>query len=244
MSLIEEALRKQREETEKARGGFPVPTSSNPPPPLPETEEPEEDDAPSHKALPVLIGVVLGGVLLVAAIVWLLLYGFNLRKSEAPALAATSAVAAKVAVTSQVATAAAVTTVAASAPVVMTAPVAVPVPVQPGVVSPATTSSAPVMAVEAPVEAVSSTAVATVVAVVAEPTPSVQKVAVVEWPKLTMTGFIGATRGGKSAAIINGQMVTPGTMVEGVKIEAIDRQGVRISFEGESRTLAVGSSTE
>ncbi len=241
MSLIEEALRKQREETEKARGGFTGQTPPvAPPPPLPGSEEPvSEEPAPVHKALPVLIGAVVGGIIVVAVIVWVLLYGFNFRfrsTVEKPAVA--NAVVTGPAATSTVVVA------ATSAPaVVVTAPVVTPVVVQPEPVPVVVATSAPVVVAEAPVVTIgNATAVTAVVAT--EPAVAVQKISVVVWPKLTVTGLIGAARAGKSVAIINGQMVTPGTVVEGVKIESIDGQGVKLRYEGEIRTLSVGGTTE
>jgi hypothetical protein len=106
---------------------------------------------------------------------------------------------------------------------------------------PVVVTSAPVAAVEVPV--LGSATAATVA--VAEPVAAVQKMAVVVWPKLTVTGLIGSAKERvKSAAIINGQMVMPGAVVEGVKIESIDKQGVKLSYEGEFRTLSVGGTTE
>lgn len=256
MSLIEEALRKQREETEKARGELtikaPAPAE---PPPLPETVEPPVEEAvPVRKALPALIVSVAGGILLVAGIVWLLLYGINLRSGgeSKPAPAAKPAdKAAKVDRPMAGAMAAASTSAApAAASTTVVIKVQTPAPVAPAAVAPVA-ASATVVAVDAPVTVtgkVMTGGQADVVHVdggaAAAPVPAVQKIAVVVWPKLTVTGIIGATRGGKSAAIVNGQMVTPGAVVEGVKIEAIDRLGVKLSFEGESRTLSVGGSTE
>lgn len=240
MSLIEEALRKQREETEKARGGLTMqapPNANVSPPPLPtpaqeEQEAEQEDPAPARKAVPVLIIAVVAGIVLVAGIVWLLMYGFNSKKSEvakAPVVEKT-----KPAVAAEVAVARVETKVATSAPVEVKAPVAISAPVTPAVTP---------VAIEAPVVVIGNSSATTVVAST-EPAKVVQKVVVVVWPKLTVTGLIGASRGSKSAAIINGQMVSSGSMIEGVKVEAIDRQGVQLSYEGEVRTLAVGGSTD
>jgi hypothetical protein len=239
VSLIEEALRKQREETEKARGGLTIqvpPNANVPPPPLPmpaqeEQEEEQEDPAPVRKAVPVLIIAVVVGVVVVAGIVWLLMYGFNSKKNEVTKAPVVEK--AKPAVMAEVAAASVETKVATSAPVEVKAPVVISAPVTP---------AATPVAIEAPV--VIGNASATSVAVVAEPAKVVQKVVVVVWPKLTVTGLIGASRGSKSAAIINGQMVSTGAMIEGVRVEAIDRQGVQLSYEGEVRTLAVGGSTD
>jgi hypothetical protein len=65
----------------------------------------------------------------------------------------------------------------------------------------------------------------------------------VVWPHLTVTGLIGAgQRGG--VAIINGQTISVGDTVEGVKVVAVVQQTVRLSYEGETKLLRVGDATE
>ncbi len=239
MSLIEEALRKQREETEKARGGL----TMQAPPPLPEQEdEPSvEEPAPGRKAVPVLIAAVAGGILILAAIVWLLMYGVNLRAGKEVKSVKPDNSGRKVEAVDRKETKVASGVATSPAPVLVTvtqAVAVVPVPTQAVsvVVAPVVTS-APVVVAEVVVTGEAAVAKTEVL-------PAVQKITVAAWPRLTITGLIGAGRGGKSAAIINGQMVLPGATIEGVKVEAISRQGVKLSFEGESRTLIVGGSTE
>ena len=64
------------------------------------------------------------------------------------------------------------------------------------------------------------------------------------WPKLVVSGIIGSSKNGRSAAIMNGQMLSPGETIEGVTIESIDKQKVKLRFSGEVKLLSVGASTE
>jgi type II secretory pathway component PulC len=64
------------------------------------------------------------------------------------------------------------------------------------------------------------------------------------WPKLTVSGIIGSSKSGRSAVILNGQMLCPGDTMEGVSVESIDKQRVKLKFNGEVKMLSVGSSTE
>lgn len=243
MSLIEEALRKQREETEKAKLVLTGQTQAEVPPPLPDTEEPPKETAPVRKALPVLILVMVGGVLVVAGIVWLLMYGIGMLTREAPKPVAAAA-APKAAQTGQTATGA-VTTAVAALPLTSAVPPFVAGTAGASVPVPAAVDTAVVTGnVAATASSTGQASVVHVEAAAARPAPEAQKIVVVVWPRLTVTGIIGTARGGKSAAIINGQMVAPGETIEGARIESIDRQGVRIRFDGESRTLSVGGSTD
>ena len=64
------------------------------------------------------------------------------------------------------------------------------------------------------------------------------------WPKLVVSGIIGSSKNGRSAAIMNGQMLSPGETIEGVTIESIDKQKVKLRYSGEVKLLSVGASTE
>lgn len=247
MSLIEEALRKQQEESDKTKGeglrlsAPAVPPAPPPVPPPPEAPAGDSEAAP-RRALPMLLAVVGGVVVLVGLIVWLLFFGLNIwttpvaktepapkpavakrveEKATAPAAVATPPVTSKVQVVQ--APPAAVSTSAA--------PVAAEQPVT-------ATTSAPV------VSAVATAVVAVLPQAAVEPVKPVEKITVVAWPKLTVTGIIGTAQGTKSAAIINRQVVEAGGTIEGVRVESIDRKGVRLSYEGETKTLPVGGTTE
>jgi hypothetical protein len=70
------------------------------------------------------------------------------------------------------------------------------------------------------------------------------KLMAVIWPRLSVSGIIGTSSGSRGAAIINGQMLGIGSTIEGVKIIAVDKQGVQLRLGDETRTLTVGGTTE
>lgn len=249
MSLIEEALRKQREEVEKDEKSV-----ATPPPAIPQETppEPKEEEAPVRRPWVMLVGLCLLGILGVALILWMLIFGLHLwNKKPAPAAAP------KVA---------AITTNAATAPSPIITPKAVPAVVLATNASSVVATAAPatnaVVVPPPPPPAKQPTAVETISAPkVAEPHPpeavkqppsvtnapaaSPAKVAMpVLWPKLLVTGIIGSSRTGHGAAIVNGQMLSPGDSLEGVKIETIEKQRVKLAFQGEVKFLSVGGSTE
>lgn len=267
MSLIEEALRKQLEENDKTKGPVrlaPTPAPAAPPPVTPEPPPPQEAE-PVRKAWPMLLAMVIGGIILVVGVAWLLLFGVGMwkrggapekvkpvaKKAAVTAVAPAETAVAKVEETPavEVKTTGAVESVATPAAkpsVAVTEPPAVAAPAAPASVSPAVgtapkpePAAAPevVVAVETPAPA-------------AEPveTPQVEVVEKVVlpvvWPKLEVNGLIGGGQSGRSAAIINRQMVEPGVVLEGVRVDAIERNGVRLSFQGETRLVAVGGTTE
>lgn len=137
MSLIEEALRKQREETERAQGtgtadkGGPA-SVAPPPPPLPRGAEPGGE--PVKRSWPMLLGIVAGLILAVLFLAWMLVFGFKLfRKppalevAEQPPVHAAPAAAASPAATTGTVAAAAVTP-PATTPAVPTTPTPAPEP--------------------------------------------------------------------------------------------------------------------
>ena len=72
MSLIEEALRKQREEVEQSHKTPAVP------PPVPAGLPPDQAPRGASRPWGLLLGLILGGALCIALILWLFFYGFNL----------------------------------------------------------------------------------------------------------------------------------------------------------------------
>ena len=88
MSLIEEALRKQLEETDKSKGPVRLAPSPSPssapaaPPAVPAEPDPARDSEPVRKAWPLLLGMVFGGLVLVIGIAWLLLFGLGMWKGS------------------------------------------------------------------------------------------------------------------------------------------------------------------
>jgi len=57
------------------------------------------------------------------------------------------------------------------------------------------------------------------------------------FPQLTLQGIVH--RPPNSIALINGKMVREGTEIEGVRIVAIERANVRVTYSGEEKTLTV-----
>jgi hypothetical protein len=82
----------------------------------------------------------------------------------------------------------------------------------------------------------------TPVEVKAPPVPAVPVKRVVEWPLLIVNQLVGGKKGG--SAMINGEIVGIGGTVEGVTITAINKYGVTLKFEGETKTLKQNESTE
>lgn len=295
MSLIEEALRKQREE--QAPQATPEPptklslssAATPPPPPIPpaSADEPKAEEAPApRQAWPLLAGILGIGVVLVVAIALLLFFGVKAWRAKpavkpVAAAATASTKAAPKSSPSRINTPSAptgavpsasspaqpvtrVTTEAALPPadtnpaplaptvavaaepaVVAAPPSASAAPVATATVSPsgAVTDNVPATATTVPPPAQAQAPVKTSdVSASVTPMPE-EKKSLVPWPRLTVTGLIGSARG-KGAAIINGQTVGPGNTIEGVKIIAVEKQGVRVSFGGETRVLPAGSTTE
>ncbi len=223
MSLIEEALRKQREETEQPGH------SGATPPPIPHDSIPEStgEAAVARRPWAMLIGLIVLGILSLAFILWLLFFGLHLwQKKPAP-----------VPVPTPVATALKAPAAPSPdpAPAPKSEPVVVPVTNTPPAippVAPVTNAAAIPITPPAPL-------------VVPQPTGSTAKVAMpVLWPKLVVTGIIGRNKGGQSAVIINGQMLSPGDSLEGVKVEGIEKQRAKLVFQGEVKLLSVGGTTE
>lgn len=266
MSLIEEALRKQREETDRAQQTQPAqsppltlqPVREEPPPPLPDpAQEPDAAPENSRRTWRTLAGVVAIVAIIVILLLSLVGFGLYLFRRPAAAPVATTAVprkgpAASPAPTNTPAPAVppvAVTTAApaivAAVPAATSAPPAAPVAV-------ATAVPPPVVAAPAPVAAATTTPPpAAVAALPAAPAVAATNIVTAEppktlviWPRLAVSGFMGGGRGGRGAVIINNQMMSVGESIEGAKVLAVDKRGVTLSFGGEVRTLAVGSSTE
>lgn len=62
----------------------------------------------------------------------------------------------------------------------------------------------------------------------------------VRWPRLKLTGFGSSTDGNGGFAIINGEQILPGQLVDGkVKVVEIRSQDVVVEYMGETRTLIV-----
>jgi len=245
VSLIEEALRKQREENEKSGG----------PPPLPSPLTDAPSGPPASEELPrrpwaLLAGIVGGGVLAILFIIWLLVYGLGLWTGKTANSAIKGFVSTNSAVSVSLLLAhtndAAKTVInpprqSNSVPVAGTSipppplksalPSAQPPPTQP-LPEPQSTQVLPIQDKTTPVKAISTSA------------PPAKLVMPVVWPKLTVSGIIGSTKSGRSAVILNGQMLSPGETIEGITIELIEKQKVKLKYSGEVKILAVGATTE
>ena len=274
MSLIEEALRKQREESEQAPSGSnPLKLAGVPaaPPSLPEPDAPAEEPVAQRRSWTLLAAIGGIGLLLVIAIIWLLFFGMKLWQTpnaplprpsaapighHAPAPTGTSAVAVAVTTHRTTLTAPLATNSARLVPPaeVPSAPAPPTPPTAPLLLSPVAvqTGTAPVH-VTAPVEGTALFATvpapppvkeAPLVRIGGTTTNFVTRPEATIWPKLTVSGFISTARGPHGAAIVSGQMVGPGDTIEGVKVIAVDKRGVQFGFGGETQTLAVGGTTE
>lgn len=234
MSLIDEALRKQREENERLAvqrtppaDPAPAPTLPPPVPPAP----PPQDAAPASRPWLMVAGLFAGGVVLVALLLWLLFYGWTLwQQRTASALASLQTL--KATTTNLASTAALVQAIAMETKGATSAPPATVAPTQSVAATPAPTPTPAPKVVESapPLPA-------------ATPPPPLKPPPVI-WPRLTISGIIGGGSKGQSAAIINGKTVSPGEVIEGVKVLGIDRQRVRLLYEGEERGLTAGATTE
>jgi hypothetical protein len=69
-----------------------------------------------------------------------------------------------------------------------------------------------------------------------EPAPSPPPV----WPSLVLSGVVG--KGNNGSAIINGEVVGIGEVIEGVKVTGIRKQGADLEYQGDVRYLKVGGS--
>lgn len=285
MSLIEEALRKQREDTEKTQPKLQMQVQPPPLPPEAREQPPEEqpeavEDAPvaagEGRSWKMLAMIALGGLVAVILVVLLLAWGFKLWQGQptasgkalavatpvtpaatptppspsqaapAPAPAQEPAPAAAAPTSAPAAASAAAPAVAAPSP----APAATPgpAPAAPAPASPKTTPPAAAKPPAAAAPAAPATADAEPVRIttgtVAPDAGSERLIVPVAWPKLSVAGVSMNARTGKGAAIINGQMLNIGDVVEGVKIVGVEKSGVKLSLGGETRVLAVGGSTE
>jgi hypothetical protein len=64
----------------------------------------------------------------------------------------------------------------------------------------------------------------------------------VAWPSLALSGMVG--KGINGSAIINGAVVSVGEVVDGARVTFIGIQNVELEYKGETRTLRVGQMLE
>jgi hypothetical protein len=197
-----------------------------------------------------LAGIAGAGVLAILFVIWLLVFGMKLWQTKPDTMTTKGGIATNAPGIPLTPSAASHTNDTSKSPAPPSLPAAVPTspkpPPQPGL--PAT----PVTPPPAPEAPASPTPPATLTAEKALPAlkPSVPPPAPAKlelpviWPKLVVSGIIGSSKNGRSAAIMNGQMLSPGETIEGVTIESIDKQKVKLKFSGEVKLLSVGASTE
>jgi hypothetical protein len=263
VSLIEEALRKQREETEQTQSASQSPSAAQPlPPPLPEETSDSPDPAVQRWTWPLLGGIAAASLILVVGIVWLLVFGMKIWRTgpeskTTPPSAAVRAVPAVPVVTNLERKAIAAQpltpevpkesagiglqtntpSVAEAAVAPPPAPPVVSTSLPPAAATPSAPPATPAVGEEHKVVRITNITPAAT-------TPVPAAVVAVLWPRLIVTGIIGTSQGARGAVIINKQMLSIGGVIEGVKVVAIDKQSVTLRLGGETRTLMVGGTTE
>lgn len=63
----------------------------------------------------------------------------------------------------------------------------------------------------------------------------------IEWPALTLTAVMG--NGKKGSAMINGQLISIGDQIEGVEFVGVGKNGIYVQYKGVSRFLKRGQTT-
>ncbi len=263
MSLIEEALRKQRQETEKS--DTPPARVDEPadPSPLPEQNDETSESVPQRWTWPLLAGIAGVSLILVVGIFCLLFFGmkiWNTKPADKGTRPMATALVAPPAVTN-VQRELVLTPPLKPEPVVTNTPAQLPTNTPPvtapaaegaplSLPSTAITSAPAAAALPVAAPAVTPVGVETKIVRIGPGasgttmTSSPDTVRAVIWPRLAVSGIIGTSRGARGAAIINGQMLSIGSTIEGVKIITIDKQGVQLRLGDETRTLTVGGTTE
>jgi hypothetical protein len=200
---------------------------------------------------------IIGGVsvIIIVGLVWLLFFGLKIWSGKSKAATETR-------VTNTVGRVAAS---AATGTVKRAVAPAAPVPATNAVVATAATNAVPAAAATPPPPPPSAPATTPAVAKAVTPAPTatapatgntaggtpraetpapVEEPTAAPWPKLTVSGFISKGRGARGVAIINGQVMGSGDVVEGVRIIAVEKQGVVMGFGGQTQTVVVGGTTE
>ena len=227
MSLIEEALRKQKEESERTEKTPAVP----PPLPEPDSSATEQTNAATTtRPWRLLAGLLLGGIVIVVVILLLFVYGVFLWQSpEKPAMGSKNLSTTTTPILATVKTA---LVERASTPTNHSSATGVQVSAT-ETQSAITVTSTPPPTNPPPTPAIT------------RPLPAPEKaILTVIWPRLLISGIIGGGKTGHSAVIINGKMLSPGDSIENVKVVTIEKQRVKLVYEGEDRVLSAGSSTE
>ena len=199
-------------------------------------DQPEKN----RKTWRLLIGLGVLMLIAVAVLAWMFVFGVWLFKVPGTATGTVAAARPPAAGTATQAVVAIPAPVVTAKVAAVTAPITPPAPVVTATVAVAFVAPTPAQ-LKPPVTPIAPVAVSNPPA----STGAVETVkAPIVWPKLTVTGVMGGGRTVRGTVIVNGQMLTLGDAVDGARIVSIDKRGVTLSFSGETRTLAVGTSTE
>ncbi len=148
-------------------------------------------------------------------------------------------------------------------PAVRTESVALPAP-QPQPVAPAVAPAAPVVApaqpqvnvtpqpVVSPAPTPAPVHAAALVAAVPAPAPAPVPVSApalaattaTGWPVISVGGVLAGSTAKGSSAILNGEWVRVRQKVDGVRLTAVSNEGVTLEYQGESRFVETGTSTD
>lgn len=241
MSLIQEALRRQREESTGSpapsgdskpdTGSAPAAPVPSVPPPLPvhrvspamasapEAAPPATGEEPKRRTVLLIVGVVLLILVLAAGGIGLVTFAFkqwNASKAS-QRLAAPSATESNPAATAPL---------NATTPEAPHAPASTPPTAMAGS-QPAPEPPLPVAPTALPVAATATLA---------------PEHALVAWPFLKVGGVVG--KGLRGAATINGRIVAVGEEIDGVEVVSIGDYGAKLEFQNEMRFVKVGNTVE
>jgi cytoskeletal protein RodZ len=191
-------------------------------------------DATSRRALPTILGMAVLLLVLAALGGWLVWYGFRQWTAKPTPAAATATE-----VRPRPDPVAPPASTAVTPP-----PLAVKTPVKPApsaAALPAPSNPQPAMAMQpVPAEALAAKPAASPAAAVNPASPAAAVVPEkTAWPVLNVSGLVG--KGARGAAIINRQVVGVDETIEGARVISIERQGVKIEFQGETQLFKVGS---
>jgi hypothetical protein len=64
------------------------------------------------------------------------------------------------------------------------------------------------------------------------------------WPLINVGGVLAGSSAKGSSAILNGEWIRVRQKIEGVRLTAVSNEGVTLEFNGESRFVETGNSTD
>lgn len=250
MSLIQEALKRQEADSQQRPAAVRVPP---PPPDVDEneealvTKEPEHrQQRPKSKPWAVLLGVLAVILLLVGGAVWMLFTAVRTIADDVTESVTTAVAraeppdAAQEPAPPEPALPSPPEPVADPGPAVAAQPepAAPPETVAEDQPDPAGTEVDPAVAVAPPPEPAGSEPAPEADAAAEPDTPAAN----IQWPLLKVSGIVGKGRLG--SAVVNGKIIAVGELVKGVKLVGVDGRSVDLEYEGETRSVRVGGTTE